>query len=67
MQMYASESRVGQALTLRVLGEHVGERLMRLLLTEGIEIEVAAIQADAVKLVVRAPGEILLVEEACGT
>ncbi|AYF90543.1 hypothetical protein D6Z43_26675 [Pseudomonas sp. DY-1] len=36
---------------------------MRLLLTHGIEIEVAAIQGDTVRLIVRAPAKMLIVEE----
>lgn len=63
MQLHESENRVGDVLTLNILNGHAGERLMQLLLTQGIEIEVEAIRARSVKLVIRAPGEILLVEE----
>jgi hypothetical protein len=66
MQIHQGESRVGDVLSLNVLKGQAGERMMHLLLTQGIEIEVAAIGQQVVRLIIRAPGEMLIVEElAC--
>ncbi|WP_147459070.1 carbon storage regulator [Pseudomonas sp. AOB-7] len=63
MQVHEAVSRVGDVLTLNILNGHAGGRLMRLLLTQGIEIEIGEIRAGSVKLLIRAPGEMLVVEE----
>lgn len=63
MHEYQSESGVGDVMTLKILNGHVSEKLMHLLLTQGIEISVSEILDQSVKLVVRAPGEVLVVEE----
>ncbi|WP_371365394.1 hypothetical protein ACA097_19615 [Pseudomonas sp. QL9] len=63
MQVHEGEGRAGDVLTLNILNGHAGERLMRLLLTQGIEIEIGEVRASSVKLVIRAPGEMLVVEE----
>lgn len=66
MQIHQGESRVGDVLSLNVLQGQAGEQMMRLLLTQGIEIEVVAIGLQTVKLIIRAPGEMLIVEELAG-
>lgn len=63
MQVHKGEYRVGYVLSLNILEGATREELMRLLLTRGIEIEVASIQGDTVRLIVRAPGKMLIVEE----
>lgn len=63
MRVHEGESRIGDVLTLNFLNGHAEERLMRLLLTQGIAIEITEIRARSVKLAIRAPGEILVVEE----
>lgn len=63
MQVHKGECRKGDVLSLNILEGRASEELMRLLLTHGIEIEVASIQGDTVKLIIRAPGKMLIVEE----
>ncbi|WP_036994299.1 carbon storage regulator [Metapseudomonas furukawaii] len=63
MQVHKGECRVGDVLSLNILEGRASEELMRLLLTHGIEIEVASIQGDTVKLIIRAPGKMMIVEE----
>ncbi|WP_394296136.1 carbon storage regulator [Metapseudomonas furukawaii] len=54
---------MGDVLSLNILKGKAGEELMRLLLTHGIKIEVASIQGDSVRLIIRAPAKMLIVEE----
>ncbi|MBB4866272.1 hypothetical protein HNP46_005177 [Pseudomonas nitritireducens] len=63
MQIHQGENKVGDVLSLNILQGEAGERMMHLLLTQGIEIEVEAILKDSVRLIIRAPGEMLIVEE----
>jgi hypothetical protein len=63
MQIHQGDSKVGDVLTLNILQGEAGERMMQLLLTQGIEIEVKAISERAVSLIVRAPGGMMIVEE----
>lgn len=66
MQVHEGECRIGDVLSLNILEGRASEELMRLLLTHGIEIKVAAIQGDAVRLIIRAPAKMLIVEELAG-
>ncbi|OWJ96276.1 hypothetical protein B6S59_07080 [Pseudomonas sp. A46] len=66
MQVREGECRVGDVLSLNILEGRASEELMRLLLTHGIEIEVVAIEAGSVRLIVRAPAKMLIVEELVG-
>lgn len=66
MQVHEGERKKGDVLSLNILEGWTSEDLMRLLLTHGIEIEVASIQGDSVRLVVRAPAKMLIVEELAG-
>ncbi|WP_374979056.1 hypothetical protein PSGK_19150 [Pseudomonas solani] len=50
-------------MSINILDGEPDERLMRLLLTQGIEVEVLEVREGAVKLAVRAPAGILIVEE----
>ncbi len=52
----------GKDLSVTSYGEQ-DERLLRLLLTQGIEVEVLEVLEGAVKLAVRAPSGRLIVEE----
>ncbi|MFG5863093.1 hypothetical protein [Metapseudomonas sp. CR1201] len=63
MQIHEGECRKGDVLSLNILEGRASEELMRLLLTHGIEIEVAAIEDNAVRLIIRAPAKMLIVEE----
>ncbi|MDA8485965.1 carbon storage regulator [Pseudomonas resinovorans] len=63
MQVHEGECKKGDVLSLNILEGRASEELMRLLLTHGIEIEIAAIQGDTVRLIVRAPAKMLIVEE----
>lgn len=63
MQVHQGESRAGDVLSLNILQGEAGEKMMHLLLTQGIEIQVEAILLDSVRLIIRAPGEMLIVEE----
>ncbi|WP_281686893.1 hypothetical protein [Pseudomonas citronellolis] len=63
MQIHRGESQVGDVLSLNILQGHAGARMMELLLTQGIEIEVSAVGPQSVTLIIRAPKEILIVEE----
>ncbi|MBD9629533.1 hypothetical protein [Pseudomonas sp. PDM19] len=63
MQIHQGESKVGDVLSLNILQGEAGERLIHLLLTQGIEIEVKAIAENSVTLAVRAPGGMMIVEE----
>ncbi|BAN50127.1 carbon storage regulator [Metapseudomonas resinovorans] len=63
MQIHEGECRVGDVLSLNILEGKASNELMHLLLTHGIEIEVVSILGDTVKLVVRAPQKMLIVEE----
>jgi hypothetical protein len=63
MQVHEGECRVGDVLSLNILEGRASEELMQLLLTHGIEIEVASIQGDTVRLIVQAPGKMMIVEE----
>ncbi|GAC1030275.1 hypothetical protein thsps21_11020 [Pseudomonas sp. No.21] len=50
-------------MSINILDGEPDERVMRLLLTQGIEVEVLEVREGAVKLAVRAPGGMLIVEE----
>ncbi|MCY1285458.1 hypothetical protein D9M68_458670 [compost metagenome] len=63
MQVHEGEYGVGDVLSLNILEGRVSEELMQLLLTYGIEIEVAAIEGDLVRLIVREPAKVLIAEE----
>ena len=63
MQVHEGECKKGDVLSLNILEGRASEELMRLLLTHGIEIEVASIQGDTVRLIIRAPAKMLIVEE----
>ncbi len=63
MQVHEGECRIGDVLSLNILEGRASEELMRLLLTHGIEIEVASIQGDTARLIVRAPAKMMIVEE----
>ncbi|MGF6694498.1 sRNA-binding carbon storage regulator CsrA [Metapseudomonas resinovorans] len=63
MQVHEGQCKNSDVLSLNILEGRASEELMRLLLTHGIEIEVAAIQGDSVRLIIRAPGKMLIVEE----
>lgn len=63
MQVHEGECRQGDVLSLNILEGRASEGLMQLLLTYGIEIEVATIQGDSVRLIIRAPAKMLIVEE----
>lgn len=63
MQVYQGESKIGDVLSLNILQGEAGERMMQLLLTQGIEIEVRAIAKNSVTLLVMAPGGMMIVEE----
>lgn len=63
MQVHEGECRKGDVLSLNILEGRASEELMRLLLTHGIEVEVASIPGDTVRLIVRAPAKMLIVEE----
>lgn len=63
MQIHRGENGVGDVLSLNILKGEAGERMMQLLLTQGIEIEVAELAAQSVRLIIRAPSEMLIVEE----
>lgn len=55
MQVHEGECRVGDVLSLNILEGRASDELMRPLLTHGIEIEVAAVEGGAVRLIIRAP------------
>ncbi|MGF6693345.1 sRNA-binding carbon storage regulator CsrA [Metapseudomonas resinovorans] len=63
MQVHEGECRVGDVLTLNILEGKVSEDSMRVLLTHGIEIEVVTLNGNSVRLRVRAPTKMLIVEE----
>ncbi|MDT4863767.1 hypothetical protein FQZ97_984880 [compost metagenome] len=63
MQVHEGVCREGDVLSINILEGTLGERMKQLLLTQGIEVEVVAIREGEVKLVVRAPGGMLIVEE----
>ncbi|MBB4867634.1 sRNA-binding carbon storage regulator CsrA [Pseudomonas nitritireducens] len=63
MQIYQSRNRTGDVISLNILNGQVDDRIMRLLLTQGIEIEFVAIENQAVQLIIRAPRGMWIVEE----
>ncbi len=63
MQVHEGECRKGDVLSLNILEGRASEELLRMLLIHGIEIEVVAIEGDTVRLIVRAPAKMLIVEE----
>ncbi|MCY1557138.1 hypothetical protein D9M68_939600 [compost metagenome] len=63
MQVHEGVCREGEVLSINILEGKLGERMTQLLLTQGIEVAVVAIGAGEVKLAVRAPGGMLIVEE----
>ncbi|OEC45264.1 hypothetical protein A7D27_05585 [Pseudomonas sp. 1D4] len=63
MQLHEGVCRVGDVVSINILDGEPDERLMELLLTQGIEVEVLEVLEGAVKLAVRAPGGMLIVEE----
>ncbi|WP_165673392.1 hypothetical protein [Metapseudomonas otitidis] len=63
MQLHEGVCRVGDVVSINILDGEPDERVMRLLLTQGIEVEVLEVLEGAVKLAVRAPGGMLIVEE----
>ncbi|MCU9947906.1 carbon storage regulator [Pseudomonas sp. PDM13] len=63
MQSHEGVCRLGDVVSINILDGEPDERLMRLLLTQGIEVEVLEVREGAVKLAVRAPGGMLIVEE----
>lgn len=63
MEVHESLFRPGDVVSINILEGEPDERVMRLLLTQGIEVEVVEVLEGAVKLAVRAPGGMLIVEE----
>ncbi|MCY1296998.1 hypothetical protein D9M70_464190 [compost metagenome] len=63
MQIHEGKCRKGDVLSLNILEGRAVEELMQLLLTQGVEIEVGEIQGDSVRLIIRAPRHMLIVEE----
>ncbi|BBT18437.1 hypothetical protein FBY21_5271 [Pseudomonas sp. SLBN-26] len=63
MQLHEGVCRAGDVVSINILDGEPDERVMRLLLTQGIEVEVLEVLEGAVKLAVRAPGGMLIVEE----
>lgn len=63
MEVHESLFRPGDVVSINILKGEPDERAMRLLLTQGIEVEVVEVLEGAVKLAVRAPGGMLIVEE----
>ncbi|MNR57013.1 hypothetical protein D3C85_1777040 [compost metagenome] len=63
MQVHEGVCREGDVLSINILEGKLSERMTRLLLTQGIEVEVIAIGKGEVRLAVRAPGGMLIVEE----
>lgn len=63
MEVHEGVCREGDVLSINILEGKLGKRMMQLLLTQGIEVEVVKIGEGEVKLVVRAPGGMLIVEE----
>ncbi|BCA30455.1 hypothetical protein [Metapseudomonas otitidis] len=63
MQSHQGVCRAGDVVSINILKGEPDERVMRLLLTQGIEVEVVEVLEGAVKLAVRAPGGMLIVEE----
>ncbi|MDA8482886.1 carbon storage regulator [Pseudomonas resinovorans] len=63
MQVHEGVCREGDVLSINILEGTLGERMKQLLLTQGIEVAVVSIRGGEVKLAVRAPGGMLIVEE----
>jgi len=63
MQLHEGVCRAGDVVSINILDGEPDERMMLLLLTQGIEVEVLEVLEGAVKLAVRAPGGMLIVEE----
>ena len=63
MHVHESVCREGDVLSINILEGNLGERMTQLLLIQGIEVKVVAIREGEVKLAVRAPGGMLIVEE----
>lgn len=63
MQLHEGVCRPGDVVSINLLDGKLGTQVMRLLLTQGIEVEVLEVLEGAVKLVVRAPSGMLIVEE----
>lgn len=63
MRLHQGICRAGDIISINILEGGADERVMRLLLTQGIEVEVLEILEGTVRLVVRAPEGVLIVEE----
>ncbi|MCY1561986.1 hypothetical protein D9M68_993140 [compost metagenome] len=63
MQIHEGECRKGDVLSLNILEGRARQELMHLLLTQGVEIEVGEILESSVRLIIRAPKHMLIVEE----
>ncbi len=63
MQLHEGVCRPGDVVSINLLDGKLGTQVMRLLLTQGIEVEVLEVRGDSVKLAVRAPSGMLIVEE----
>lgn len=64
MQVHESNIRAGDVLSLKILsGQENRSHLMQLLLKQGVEIEIGEIHAGLVSIKVRAPGQMLVLEE----